>query len=135
MFANTVGEILFAKDSMVAQVTAFSGEPLIAMLFSVILASTTFVYCAAAIPKNCGESLGASLKPIAGILLIIAGGGAFNAVLVQAHVGDAIVHLTKAIPALPPLVLGWAIAMLLSGSRPDRQRSEWCGRVAGASWR
>ena len=59
------------------------------------------------------ESLGASLKPIAGILLIIAGGGAFKQVLVKAHVGDAIVHLTNHF-ALPPLVLGWVIAMLLS---------------------
>ena len=69
--------------------------------------------CAAATPKSYAKPLGASLKPIAGILLIIAGGGAFKQVLVKAHVGDAIVHLTNHF-ALPPLVLGWVIAMLLS---------------------
>ena len=61
------------------------------------------------------EALGASLKPIAGILLIIAGGGAFQQVLVKAKVGDAIVHLTQHF-SLPPLLLGWLIAMLLSVS-------------------
>jgi len=52
---------------------------------------------------------------VAGILLIIAGGGAFQQVLTDAKVGDAIVHLTQAF-ALPPLVLGWMISMLLSVS-------------------
>jgi GntP family gluconate:H+ symporter len=47
--------------------------------------------------------------------LIIAGGGAFQQILTSAKVGDAIVHMTQQF-ALPPLVLGWLIAMLLSVS-------------------
>jgi len=61
------------------------------------------------------EAMSASLKPIVGIMLIIAGGGAFQQVLTSAKVGDAIVHLTQQF-AFPPLVLGWLIAMLLSVS-------------------
>jgi gluconate:H+ symporter, GntP family len=113
MLANTVGETLFAKGSMIANITDFLGEPLIAMLFSVLFASITLVYMRGGDTEKLRESLGASLKPIAGILLIIAGGGAFKEVLVKAHVGDAIVHLTSHF-ALPPLLLGWTIAMLLS---------------------
>ena len=65
--------------------------------------------------RSIGIALGASLKPIAGILLIIAGGGAFQQILVKAKVGDAIVHLTQHF-SMPPLILGWLIAMLLSVS-------------------
>jgi gluconate:H+ symporter, GntP family len=113
MLANTIGETLFAKGSTIAKITDFLGEPLVAMLFSVLFASITLVYMRGGDTEKLRESLGASLKPIAGILLIIAGGGAFKEVLVKAHVGDAIVHLTSHF-ALPPLVLGWTIAMLLS---------------------
>jgi len=83
------------------------------MLVSVLFASTTLVYLRGGSAERLREQLGASLKPIAGILLIIAGGGAFKQVLVKAHVGDAIVHLTSHF-ALPPLILGWTISMLLS---------------------
>jgi GntP family gluconate:H+ symporter len=113
MLANTIGETLFAKGSTIAKITDFLGEPLVAMLFSVLFASITLVYMRGGDTEKLRESLGASLKPIAGILLIIAGGGAFKEVLVKAHVGDAIVHLTSHF-ALPPLLLGWTIAMLLS---------------------
>lgn len=49
------------------------------------------------------------------MLLIIAGGGAFQQVLTDAHVGDAIVHMSHFL-ALSPLLLGWLISMLLSVS-------------------
>jgi GntP family gluconate:H+ symporter len=113
MLANTFGETLLPKGSFGAKIADFLGEPLVAMLVSVLFASTTLVYMRGGDTEKLRESLGASLKPIAGILLIIAGGGAFKQVLVKAHVGDAIVHLTNHF-ALPPLVLGWVIAMLLS---------------------
>jgi GntP family gluconate:H+ symporter len=113
MLANTIGETLFAKGSTIAKITDFLGEPLVAMLFSVLFASITLVYMRGGDTEKLRESLGASLKPIAGILLIIAGGGALKEVLVKANVGDAIVHLTSHF-ALPPLLLGWTIAMLLS---------------------
>jgi gluconate:H+ symporter, GntP family len=96
MLANTFGETLLPKGSFGAKITDFLGEPLVAMLVSVLFASTTLVYMRGGETEKLRESLGASLKPIAGILLII-----------------AIVHLTNHF-ALPPLVLGWVIAMLLS---------------------
>ena len=115
MLANTLGETLLPKNSWGAKVTAFLGDPLIAMLAGVLFASITLVYLRGGSTEKLREALGASLKPIAGILLIIAGGGAFQQILVKAKVGDAIVHLTQHF-ALPPLLLGWLIAMLLSVS-------------------
>jgi GntP family gluconate:H+ symporter len=115
MLANTLGETLLLKGSWGAKVTAFLGDPLIAMLAGVLFASITLVYLRGGSTEKLRDSLGASLKPIAGILLIIAGGGAFQQILVKAKVGDAIVHLTQHF-SLPPLLLGWLIAMLLSVS-------------------
>jgi GntP family gluconate:H+ symporter len=115
MLANTLGETLLPKGSWGAKVTGFLGDPLIAMLAGVLFASIALVYLRGGSTEKLREALGASLKPIAGILLIIAGGGAFQQILVKARVGDAIVHLTQHF-ALPPLVLGWLIAMLLSVS-------------------
>jgi gluconate:H+ symporter, GntP family len=115
MLANTLGETLLPKNSWGAKVTAFLGDPLIAMLAGVLFASITLVYLRGGSTEKLRDSLGASLKPIAGILLIIAGGGAFQQILVKAKVGDAIVHLTQHF-SLPPLLLGWLIAMLLSVS-------------------
>jgi GntP family gluconate:H+ symporter len=115
MLANTLGETLLPKNSWGAKVTAFLGDPLVAMLAGVLFASITLVYLRGGSTEKLRDALGASLKPIAGILLIIAGGGAFQQILVKAKVGDAIVHLTQHF-ALPPLLLGWLIAMLLSVS-------------------
>ena len=83
------------------------------MLTGVLFATITLVYSRGGSTEALRESLGTSLRPIAGILLIIAGGGAFQQVLTKAKVGDAIVHLTHYF-SLPPLVLGWMIAMMLS---------------------
>ena len=115
MLAHTLGETLLPKSSWGAKVTAFLGDPMVAMLAGVLFASITLVYMRGSSTERLREALGASLKPIAGILLIIAGGGAFQQILVKAKVGDAIVHLTQHF-ALPPLLLGWLIAMLLSVS-------------------
>jgi len=115
MLANTFGETLLPKGSWGAKVTAFLGDPLVAMLAGVLFASITLVYLRGGSTEKLREALGASLRPIAGILLIIAGGGAFQQILVKAKVGDAIVHLTQHF-SLPPLLLGWLIAMLLSVS-------------------
>lgn len=113
MLAHTLGEILLPANSLGLKITAFLGNPLIAMLAGVLFASIALVYRRGGNTEKLRESLGASLKPIAGILLIIAGGGAFQQVLTKAKVGDAIVHLTHYF-SLPPLVLGWMIAMMLS---------------------
>jgi gluconate:H+ symporter, GntP family len=115
MLANTLGEILLPKSSWGAKLTAFLGDPLVAMLAGVLFASITLVYLRGGSTEKLREALSASLRPIAGILLIIAGGGAFQEILVKAKVGEAIVHLTQHF-SLPPLLLGWLIAMLLSVS-------------------
>jgi gluconate:H+ symporter, GntP family len=115
MLAHALAEMALPKGSALLQVASFLGNPLIAMLLGVLFAAFTMVYLRGGDAEKLRDTLGASLKPIAGIIMIIAGGGAFQQVLTSAKVGDAIVHLTHQF-AFPPLVLGWLIAMLLSVS-------------------
>ncbi len=115
MLVHALAEVLLPKDSGLLHAAAFLGNPLVAMLLGVVFASITLGYLRGADAEKLRDALGQSLKPIAGIMLIIAGGGAFQQSLTSAKVGDAIVHMTQQF-ALPPLVLGWMIAMLLSVS-------------------
>lgn len=115
MLVHALSETFLAKGSALAGAAAFVGNPIIAMLLGVLFAAVALVYARGGDPEDLRDAMGASLKPIAGIMLIIAGGGAFQQILTSAKVGDAIVHLTQQF-AFPPLVLGWLIAMLLSVS-------------------
>lgn len=115
MLVHALSETFLPKGSTLAGAAAFVGNPIIAMLLGVLFAAVALVYARGGDPEDLRDAMGASLKPIAGIMLIIAGGGAFQQILTSAKVGDAIVHLTQQF-AFPPLVLGWLIAMLLSVS-------------------
>ena len=115
MLLHAVAEMLLPKTSPLMHVAAFLGNPLVALLLCVLFAALALVLARGGDAEKLRDGLGKSLQPIAGIMLIIAGGGAFQQVLTIAKVGDAIVHLTHQF-AFPPLVLGWLIAMLLSVS-------------------
>lgn len=115
MLVHAGAEMLLPKDSRAMHVAAFLGDPMVAMLLGVLFAAFTLVLMRGGDAEKLRDAMGKSLKPIAGIMLIIAGGGAFQQVLTSAKVGDAIVQLTHQF-SLPPLALGWLIAMLLSVS-------------------
>ncbi|MCO8168623.1 GntP family permease [Pseudomonas sp. 21LCFQ02] len=115
MLVHAVAEMLLPKGNAMLQMAAFVGNPLIAMLLGVLFAGTSLVLLRGGDTDKLRAALGKSLMPIASIIMIIAGGGAFQELLTSAKVGDAIVHLTQQ-SAIPPLLLGWLIAMLLSVS-------------------
>ncbi|WP_404992985.1 GntP family permease [Cupriavidus pauculus] len=115
MLVHAIAETVLPKGSAVLHVASFLGNPLIAMLLGVMFAIVALVLSRGGDAEKLRGALGSSLKPIASIIMIIAGGGAFQQMLTSAKVGDAIVHLTQQL-AFPPLILGWLIAMLLSVS-------------------
>ncbi|GAA6121070.1 gluconate:H+ symporter [Acidovorax sp. FG27] len=112
MLMHALGEMLLPKGSALLHFTAFVGNPIIAMLLGVVFAVLAL---RPGQPEAVRKALSDSIKPIANVLLIIAGGGAFQQVLTDARVGDAIVHLSQQLP-VSPLLLGWLISMLLSVS-------------------
>ncbi len=115
MLIHAVAEMVLPKGDAILQMASFLGNPLIAMLLGVLFAGASLLLARGGNAEKVRDSLGNSLKPIASIIMIIAGGGAFQEMLTSAKVGDAIVHLTQQ-SAFPPLILGWVIAMLLSVS-------------------
>ncbi|KAF1016328.1 MAG: High-affinity gluconate transporter [Stenotrophomonas maltophilia] len=115
MLAHALGELVVSKGSALATLLAFFGNPVVAMLVGVLFAMVTLVYANRVDAAHLRDELGASLKPIAGVLLIIAGGGAFQQVLTDARIGDAIVAMSHQF-AFSPLLLGWVISMMLSVS-------------------
>ncbi|WP_354677730.1 GntP family permease [Cupriavidus plantarum] len=115
MLVHAIAETVLPKGSAALHVASFLGNPLIAMLLGVLFAIVALVISRGGDAEKLRGALGNSLKPIASIIMIIAGGGAFQQMLTSAKVGDAIVHLTQQL-AFPPLILGWLIAMLLSVS-------------------
>ncbi|AVS76415.1 GntP family permease [Paracidovorax cattleyae] len=112
MLLHALGEVLLPKGSALLHFAAFVGHPIVAMLLGALFAVLAL---RPGRPEAVRKALGDSIKPIANVLLIIAGGGAFQQVLTDAHVGDAIVHLSHQWP-VSPLLLGWLISMLLSVS-------------------
>jgi len=112
MLVNALAEVALAKGSPLLHVAGFVGNPIVAMLLGVLFAVAVL---RPGRPEAVRDALSQSVKPVANVLLIIAGGGAFQQVLTDARVGDAIVHMSHQL-ALSPLLLGWLISMLLSVS-------------------
>ncbi|MBB3289650.1 MULTISPECIES: gluconate:H+ symporter [unclassified Rhizobium] len=115
MLLHAVAELIFPKGSTLEVITGFVGDPAIAMLIGVLFATGVLIFARGGDTEKLRNAMSASVKAIANVLLIIAGGGAFQRVLTDAKVGDAIMHLSQQF-SLSPLVLGWIISMLLSVS-------------------
>jgi GntP family gluconate:H+ symporter len=85
------------------------GQPVVAMLASVLVAMVTFGYQRGKSARQVGALLGDSLAPIAAIVLIIGAGGGFKQTLVSSGIGDTLAKAAES-AALPPLLLGWLVA-------------------------
>ncbi|MFJ3956411.1 gluconate:H+ symporter [Arthrobacter sp. NPDC090010] len=102
-----------AKDGPWVRTFAdFIGEPLVAMTLAVILAMVTFGYAVGFTGSKITSKLGASLGPIAAIILIVGAGGGFKQTLIGAGVGDAVAKWATG-ANISVLVLGFLIAVAL----------------------
>ena len=88
------------------------GQPLVAMLLTVLVAGAVFGLRRGLSGRDVLAACDASLFPVAGILLVVGAGGGFGRVLDTAGVDDAIVAAAGSWH-LSPLVLGWVAAALL----------------------
>jgi GntP family gluconate:H+ symporter len=70
----------------------------------------TFGYLRGFSLKKVGDLLGASLAPIAGIVMIIGAGGGFKQTLIAIGIGDAIGKAAAA-SGISAVLLGWLIAV------------------------
>ncbi|WP_328536186.1 GntP family permease [Streptomyces sp. NBC_00344] len=115
MLLRTIAELVYDESSQVRHVLAFTGEPVIAMFAGFLFALFALGYRSGLSPDAIRSSLTDSLKAVAGILLIIAGGGAFNQVLEDSGIGQAVESAASGMH-INVIVLGWLLALLLSFS-------------------
>jgi gluconate:H+ symporter, GntP family len=91
-------------------VLVIAGTPVIALLAGVILSMFTLGTAVGFDREQISSTTGGSLPGIAGILLIVAAGGRFKQVLVDAGVGDLVGQAADDLN-LSALVLGWLVAV------------------------
>jgi len=108
MLGRTVVDLTADAKSEAVKVADFVGDPIIAMAIAVAVALAVFRLGRA----RSSASLGESLAPIAGILLIIGAGGGFKQMLVQTGIADSIGKAAHG-SHLSLLLLAWLVAVAI----------------------
>ena len=99
-------------ESILGKVALFIGDPVIAMLITVVVAMYVLGIKRGKNIKEVSETLVDSIKSIAMILLIIGGAGALKEVLIESGVSNYIAEILITID-ISPLILGWGIAAII----------------------
>lgn len=112
MVSKTVLEATLKADSAFRPFVTFIGDPFSALLISVI-----FAYWSLGLARGRGLAdlsflTGDSYRQIANVMLIIACGGAFNAVISASGIGDVLGSTLAGLP-VSPIVLAWLLTGLL----------------------
>jgi GntP family gluconate:H+ symporter len=110
MLGRSVADVALPKGSAARAWVDFAGDPLVALLASVIVATFTFGYLRGFTRRRVEVVLATSLGPIAGIVMIIGAGGGFKQLLIAAGIGTSI-GKAAASSAVSPLLLAWLIAV------------------------
>lgn len=112
MLFETVVDLV-APDSVLKTPAAMLGEPVIAMFVGVLFAAVVLSVSSRMSGADVRSSFGSSLGSVAGVALIIAGGGMFNSVLKTSDINDAIVDVVSGMH-MNYILLGWLIGLILS---------------------
>jgi GntP family gluconate:H+ symporter len=110
MLLRAIGELTLDEGSGLRSTLDVIGAPLVALLAGLVLAMFTLGFAAGFNRDEVSSTIGGALPAIAGILLIVAAGGGFKQVLIDAGVGQMIADAANG-ANLSPLVLGWLIAV------------------------
>lgn len=105
-------KIFLSPESAVMPLLNFIGDPIIAMIVTILVAIYTLGIGRGKSMNEVSDSLMEAVKDIAMILLIIAGAGALKEILVVSQVSNYIGELLKGI-AISPLILAWGIASVI----------------------
>lgn len=112
MMGKAVADITARQGSVVRQALDFVGEPMFALLITSLLAIVTLGRASGMDRQAISSSIGNSLPPIAGILLIVAAGGGFKQVLVDTGIGTLLAHAIIG-SHLSPLLMAWLVAVAI----------------------
>ena len=95
MLGSGIANLTLDKSNGVRKVLDILGNPPVALLLGVLLAMWTLGKRAGFDRRQTSAVIGGALPPIAGILLIVAAGGGFKQVLVDAGVGNVVADAAK----------------------------------------
>lgn len=113
MLARAIADIVTPDSTgIVKQVLDFLGTPAIALSIALVVGMFVLGRGGGLSWAKVNGSIGASLPPIAGILLIVGAGGGLKQVLVDTGLGDVIASFVAG-SAVPVLLLAWVIAVLI----------------------
>jgi GntP family gluconate:H+ symporter len=111
MLARAIAELTISDETNgVREFLDFIGTPAVALLAAVLVAMFALGFHSGMNRSQVEKSTGSALPGIAGILLIVAAGGGFKAMLVDAGVGDVIGDWAEG-TGISVLVLGWLVAV------------------------
>jgi GntP family gluconate:H+ symporter len=115
MLAKAIVDIIWPDPKSAPPVRIFFdfvGQPLVAMTLAVLLAIVTFGYAVGFTGNRITSKPGASLGPLAALLLTVGAGAGFKQTLIGAGVGDAVKKWAEG-TNLSVLVLGFIVAVAL----------------------
>ncbi|MDU5341070.1 MAG: gluconate:H+ symporter, partial [Cutibacterium avidum] len=92
MMGKALADILADKSTVVRNILDFLGQPMFALLLTTLLAIFTLGKASGMDKEAISVSIGASLPPIAGILLIVAAGGGFKQILVDTGIAKLLAN-------------------------------------------
>ena len=104
--------IVFPSESLIKEIILFIGNPVIAMLISVLVAIYTLGLSRGKKMKELMNSISISVSSITMVLLIISGAGALKQILIDSGVSDYIGSLLEG-SLVSPLILAWLIATVI----------------------
>jgi Gnt-I system high-affinity gluconate transporter len=109
---STIADLLFPKDYGFMPFVNFLGNPVIAMLISVLVAIYTLGLARGKRMTDIMGSMSSSISGITMVLLIIAGAGALKEVLIDSGVSLYIADSLKD-SSVSPLLLAWFVATVI----------------------
>ncbi|MBW9205542.1 GntP family permease [Mumia sp. zg.B53] len=112
MMAKAVADLLLDEDGLPYAFMDFVGEPLVALLVAVLVAIFTLGVGSGMDRDGISASIGASLPPIAGIILIVGAGGGFKQVLIDTGIAEVIADFVTD-SGISVLLVAWLVAVLI----------------------
>lgn len=112
MVGKTIIELNAPKTAAYMPAVNFIGNPITALLISVFVAYWTLGLARGFDMKQLLAFTEQAFGPVASILLVIGGGGAFNKVLVDSGLGNEIAKVLTGLH-LNPLVMAWIVALIM----------------------
>lgn len=112
MLIRAAADVWMPESNPIFPFLEFIGQPIVALLVAVLIAIVAFGTSVGFTLSTLTGKLGASLKPIVSVIMIVGAGGGFKQVLVDGGTGVAIGKIAVAL-SLSALVLGWIVAVLM----------------------